>query len=78
MMVSCLQQIEKAKNHEYRSVFKADSGSLCVRFPRVGILGKPLLVPLHCVRRVEPVPIGLYELVSDDDNPAQSGRESIG
>ena len=39
----------------------------------LGLLGEPVLVSVHRVRRTQPVSIGLYELVSDDDHPSEVG-----
>ena len=44
----------------------------------IGILGKPVLVSFHGFRRLESVPVSLYELVPDDDNSSKSRREGIG
>jgi hypothetical protein len=40
-------------------------------------LGKPVLVSFHIFRRLESFPVGLYELVPDDDNPSKSRREGM-
>ena len=53
------------------------AGAFVAALARFGILGEPVLVPVHGLRGLEPVPVGLYELVSDDGDPSQSGRKGI-
>ena len=38
----------------------------------LGILRQPELPVVHAVRGIEPVPIGIYAMVSDDDTSSQS------
>ena len=38
-----------------------------------GSLGQPLLVPVHGLRRPEPVPVGVHQLVPDDDFFEEAG-----
>ena len=52
-------------------------GSVCSGFPGLGLLGKPEMVSLYRFRGTQSVPVGLYELVPDDDLPAQIGREAV-
>ena len=48
----------------------------CVPFTRT--LGRPILVPFYRVRRIEPVPVGVHELVCDDDVLAEAGGRKQG
>ena len=43
----------------------------------LGLLGKPEVVSVYRFRGAQPVPIGLYELVPDDEHPAQDWRETL-
>ena len=43
----------------------------------LGYWVSPKVVSLHRLRGTQSVPVGLYELVPDDDLPAQIGREAV-
>ena len=55
----------------------ADCWCFCPAFTSTGILGESVLVSVYGFRGPEPVPVGFYELVPDDDHPSQSRREGI-
>ena len=40
----------------------------------LGYWVQPVLVSVHGLRRAEPVPIGVHQLVPDDDHPAEGRR----
>ena len=50
------------------------AGAFVLLTPRARLLGEPVLVSVHRVRRTQPVSIGLHELVSDDDHSSEVGR----
>ena len=53
------------------------AGAFVVLSLALGYWVKPVLVSVHGLRGLEPVPVGVYELVSDDGDPSQSGRKGI-
>ncbi len=61
--------------HDRRTRSANDCGSVCAALARPWLLRLTLLVPVHRVRRPEPVPIGVYQLVPDDDHPEEGGTE---
>ena len=68
-MILYVQQIEKeAISMTLERYLRLIAGAFVLA--GIGILGKPLLVSLHGFRGLEPIPIRLYELVSDDDIPS--------
>ena len=43
----------------------------------LGFMGKSLLLPVHRLRRREPVPVRPHELVSDDQHSPEAGCEGV-
>ncbi len=58
--------------------FRLIAGAFVLASLALGYWVSPYWFLFTAFRRVESVPIGLYELVSDDGNPSQSRREGIG
>ena len=50
---------------------------VCSGFPGPRLLGEPEMVPLYSLRGPQSAPIGIYELVSDDNVPAEARREAV-
>jgi tetratricopeptide (TPR) repeat protein len=50
---------------------------VCSGFPGVGLLGEPEMVSLYRFRGTQSAPVSVYELVPDDDLPAQARREAL-
>ena len=59
------------------TLLRNDCRSNCRRIARVGLLGRPLLVPAYGVRWPEFVPVGFHKLAPGDQHPAQVGREVL-
>ena len=51
---------------------------LCDAEPGPGLLGQPCMVPVHGVCRIEPVPVGVHQLVSHDEYPPEVGYRCLG
>ena len=70
-------RLKRRQHHDCRPLPQTHRRGFRPGFPRIGILGEPVLVSLHSFRGLEPFPVSLYELVPDDDNPSQSRCEGI-
>ena len=43
----------------------------------LGMVRASVLLLVHAFRRVEPVPVGVQRVVSDDDDPEEVGRAEL-
>ena len=78
LSILCTCRGLKRRKYERRTVPSVGRRRDCGGVAGLGILGERVLVPVDCVCRLEPVPVGIFELVPDDDLSAQSGSEGIG
>ena len=65
---------EGESSYDCRSLSAHDRRRVRAVDARAGLLGEPVLVSVHRVRRTQSVSIGVYELVSDDDHSSEVGR----
>ncbi len=50
---------------------------VCSGFPGLGLLGEPEMVSLYSLRGPQSAPVGIHQLVPDDDLLAQARREAL-
>ena len=72
-VLSVQQRKEKTRMNVDRYL-RMIAGAFVLLTPRARLLGEPVLVSVHRVRRTQSVSIGLHQLVSDDDHPSEVGR----
>src|SRR5271157_996564 len=67
----------RRKPYGFESMVAIDCRSLCSGFSGLGLLGQPEMVSLYRFRGTQSAPVGLHELVPDDELPAQARREAV-
>ena len=65
----------RRQTRDRRTWITHNGGHFRTSLAGAGLLGKPLLVSIHGIRRTEPLSVGVYGLVSRDVDAAEAGTE---
>jgi multidrug efflux pump subunit AcrB len=66
---------QRSSLYDYGSLFAYDCRRVCGVEPRARLLDQPLLVSVYRICRAQSVSIGVYKLVSDDDDSSEGRRQ---
>src|SRR5688572_9128926 len=72
MFIAMSLVVRRLEYHDNRTIPETYRRQFCPWERCIGLLLQPVLVFIHRICRAQSYSIGIYELVSDDDVPAQT------